>query len=145
MQTGYTCQCDPGFKLSALQTNCIGEQPCDRQVEYDTGNGEGKEGARRNAHANTRSPRRLCLSSSQSNRVSPPNLIKRRRGMKRANMKEICLFMLTSSLMLDNSVQTKQKNQPLVHSAGLRPIIAKRLYSRAAPKISAWKVYSLCW
>lgn len=25
VQTGYTCQCEPGFKLSALQTNCIGE------------------------------------------------------------------------------------------------------------------------
>ncbi|KAG7237259.1 hypothetical protein INR49_032592 [Caranx melampygus] len=23
VQTGYTCHCDPGFKLSALQTNCI--------------------------------------------------------------------------------------------------------------------------
>lgn len=26
VQTGYTCRCDPGFKLSALQTNCIGEK-----------------------------------------------------------------------------------------------------------------------
>ena len=25
VQTGYTCSCDPGYKLSALQTNCIGE------------------------------------------------------------------------------------------------------------------------
>lgn len=25
VQTGYTCQCEPGFKLSALQTNCIGK------------------------------------------------------------------------------------------------------------------------
>lgn len=25
VQTGYTCRCDPGFKLSALQTNCIGK------------------------------------------------------------------------------------------------------------------------
>uniref|UniRef100_A0A8C7Y8W6 Latent transforming growth factor beta binding protein 2 n=1 Tax=Oryzias sinensis TaxID=183150 RepID=A0A8C7Y8W6_9TELE len=25
VQTGYTCLCDPGFKLSALRTNCIGK------------------------------------------------------------------------------------------------------------------------
>lgn len=25
VQTGYTCYCDPGYKLSALQTNCIGK------------------------------------------------------------------------------------------------------------------------
>uniref|UniRef100_A0A7N6BT80 Latent transforming growth factor beta binding protein 2 n=1 Tax=Anabas testudineus TaxID=64144 RepID=A0A7N6BT80_ANATE len=34
VQTGYTCQCEPGFKLSALQTNCIdvnecAEDPCE--------------------------------------------------------------------------------------------------------------------
>ncbi|XP_047466736.1 latent-transforming growth factor beta-binding protein 2-like [Mugil cephalus] len=29
VQTGYTCQCDPGFKLSALQTNCIDVNECD--------------------------------------------------------------------------------------------------------------------
>ncbi|KAM9355355.1 latent-transforming growth factor beta-binding protein 2-like [Pholidichthys leucotaenia] len=34
VQTGYTCDCEPGFKLSALQTNCIDinechEDPCE--------------------------------------------------------------------------------------------------------------------
>ncbi|XP_023273034.1 latent-transforming growth factor beta-binding protein 2 [Seriola lalandi dorsalis] len=29
VQTGYTCQCEPGFKLSALQTNCIDVNECD--------------------------------------------------------------------------------------------------------------------
>lgn len=29
VQTGYTCNCDPGFKLSALQTNCIDVNECD--------------------------------------------------------------------------------------------------------------------
>ncbi|XP_023807365.1 latent-transforming growth factor beta-binding protein 2 isoform X2 [Oryzias latipes] len=29
VQTGYTCLCDPGFKLSALQTNCIDVNECD--------------------------------------------------------------------------------------------------------------------
>uniref|UniRef100_H3DJ72 Latent-transforming growth factor beta-binding protein 1 n=1 Tax=Tetraodon nigroviridis TaxID=99883 RepID=H3DJ72_TETNG len=29
LQTGYTCQCEPGFKLSALQTNCIDVNECD--------------------------------------------------------------------------------------------------------------------
>uniref|UniRef100_A0A673BUW2 Latent-transforming growth factor beta-binding protein 2 n=1 Tax=Sphaeramia orbicularis TaxID=375764 RepID=A0A673BUW2_9TELE len=29
VQTGYTCDCDPGFKLSALQTNCIDINECD--------------------------------------------------------------------------------------------------------------------
>ncbi|KAM9709087.1 latent-transforming growth factor beta-binding protein 2-like [Menidia menidia] len=29
VQTGYTCDCDPGFKLSALQTNCIDVNECD--------------------------------------------------------------------------------------------------------------------
>ncbi|XP_067335910.1 latent-transforming growth factor beta-binding protein 2-like isoform X2 [Channa argus] len=28
VQTGYTCQCEPGFKLSALQTNCIDVNEC---------------------------------------------------------------------------------------------------------------------
>lgn len=31
VQTGYTCHCDLGFKLSALQTNCIGKQQWDKQ------------------------------------------------------------------------------------------------------------------
>ncbi|KAK7903864.1 hypothetical protein WMY93_016471 [Mugilogobius chulae] len=29
VQTGYTCDCNPGFKLSALQTNCIDMNECD--------------------------------------------------------------------------------------------------------------------
>ncbi|GLD62481.1 latent-transforming growth factor beta-binding protein 2 isoform X2 [Lates japonicus] len=29
VQTGYTCQCELGFKLSALQTNCIDVNECD--------------------------------------------------------------------------------------------------------------------
>ncbi|XP_072221124.1 latent-transforming growth factor beta-binding protein 2-like isoform X2 [Leuresthes tenuis] len=29
VQTGYTCNCEPGFKLSALQTNCIDVNECD--------------------------------------------------------------------------------------------------------------------
>ncbi|XP_036928242.1 latent-transforming growth factor beta-binding protein 2-like [Acanthopagrus latus] len=29
VQTGYTCHCDLGFKLSALQTNCIDVNECD--------------------------------------------------------------------------------------------------------------------
>ncbi|XP_077477213.1 latent-transforming growth factor beta-binding protein 2-like isoform X3 [Stigmatopora argus] len=29
VQTGYTCQCEPGFKLSALQTNCIDVNECE--------------------------------------------------------------------------------------------------------------------
>ncbi|XP_036069157.1 latent-transforming growth factor beta-binding protein 2-like isoform X1 [Oryzias melastigma] len=29
VQTGYTCLCEPGFKLSALQTNCIDVNECD--------------------------------------------------------------------------------------------------------------------
>ncbi|KAM6912387.1 latent-transforming growth factor beta-binding protein 2-like [Xenentodon cancila] len=29
VQTGYTCKCEPGFKLSALQTNCIDMNECD--------------------------------------------------------------------------------------------------------------------
>ncbi|XP_055012825.1 latent-transforming growth factor beta-binding protein 2 [Boleophthalmus pectinirostris] len=29
VQTGYTCDCNPGFKLSALQTNCIDVNECD--------------------------------------------------------------------------------------------------------------------
>ncbi|KAL7380810.1 hypothetical protein ABVT39_024441 [Epinephelus coioides] len=29
VQTGYTCHCEPGFKLSALQTNCIDVNECD--------------------------------------------------------------------------------------------------------------------
>ncbi|XP_077414400.1 latent-transforming growth factor beta-binding protein 2-like isoform X2 [Vanacampus margaritifer] len=34
VQTGYTCHCEPGFKLNALQTNCIDvneceDEPCD--------------------------------------------------------------------------------------------------------------------
>ncbi|XP_068194619.1 latent-transforming growth factor beta-binding protein 2-like isoform X2 [Antennarius striatus] len=28
VQTGYTCHCEPGFKLSALQTNCIDVDEC---------------------------------------------------------------------------------------------------------------------
>ncbi|CAL8300072.1 unnamed protein product, partial [Boreogadus saida] len=28
VQTGYTCSCDPGYKLSALQTNCIDVNEC---------------------------------------------------------------------------------------------------------------------
>lgn len=39
VQTGYTCQCEPGFKLSALQTNCIGEQQLDRDREGKEGDG----------------------------------------------------------------------------------------------------------
>ncbi|XP_037343428.2 latent-transforming growth factor beta-binding protein 2-like [Pungitius pungitius] len=29
VQTGYTCRCEPGFKLSTLQTNCIDVNECD--------------------------------------------------------------------------------------------------------------------
>ncbi|XP_074547850.1 latent-transforming growth factor beta-binding protein 2-like [Halichoeres trimaculatus] len=29
VQTGYTCNCEPGYKLSALQTNCIDVNECD--------------------------------------------------------------------------------------------------------------------
>uniref|UniRef100_A0AAZ3QCD6 Latent-transforming growth factor beta-binding protein 1 n=1 Tax=Oncorhynchus tshawytscha TaxID=74940 RepID=A0AAZ3QCD6_ONCTS len=29
VQTGYTCYCDPGYKLSALQTNCIDVNECE--------------------------------------------------------------------------------------------------------------------
>ncbi|XP_030574575.1 latent-transforming growth factor beta-binding protein 2 [Archocentrus centrarchus] len=29
VQTGYTCHCEPGFELSALQTNCIDVNECD--------------------------------------------------------------------------------------------------------------------
>ncbi|KAM8914977.1 latent-transforming growth factor beta-binding protein 2-like isoform 2-T2 [Spinachia spinachia] len=29
VQTGYTCRCEPGFKLSALQTTCIDVNECD--------------------------------------------------------------------------------------------------------------------
>uniref|UniRef100_A0A8C5E905 Latent transforming growth factor beta binding protein 2 n=2 Tax=Gouania willdenowi TaxID=441366 RepID=A0A8C5E905_GOUWI len=29
VQTGYTCQCETGFKLSALQTNCVDVNECD--------------------------------------------------------------------------------------------------------------------
>ncbi|XP_034713857.1 latent-transforming growth factor beta-binding protein 2-like isoform X3 [Etheostoma cragini] len=29
VQTGYTCHCEPGFKLNALQTNCIDVNECD--------------------------------------------------------------------------------------------------------------------
>ncbi|KAM3871347.1 latent-transforming growth factor beta-binding protein 2-like [Diretmus argenteus] len=29
VQTGYTCYCDPGYKLSALQTNCIDVDECE--------------------------------------------------------------------------------------------------------------------
>ncbi|XP_053700845.1 latent-transforming growth factor beta-binding protein 2 isoform X1 [Synchiropus splendidus] len=29
VQTGYTCECEPGFKLSALQTNCIDINECE--------------------------------------------------------------------------------------------------------------------
>ncbi|XP_077945511.1 latent-transforming growth factor beta-binding protein 2 isoform X5 [Gasterosteus aculeatus] len=29
VQTGYTCRCEPGFKLGALQTNCIDVDECD--------------------------------------------------------------------------------------------------------------------
>ncbi|CAN9502211.1 unnamed protein product [Ophioblennius macclurei] len=31
VQTGYTCLCEPGFKLSALQTNCIDVNECDEE------------------------------------------------------------------------------------------------------------------
>lgn len=30
VQTGYTCDCNPGFKLSALQTNCIDIDECEK-------------------------------------------------------------------------------------------------------------------
>ncbi|KAG7282454.1 hypothetical protein CRUP_018171 [Coryphaenoides rupestris] len=30
VQTGYTCSCDPGYKLSALQTNCIDVNECEQ-------------------------------------------------------------------------------------------------------------------
>ncbi|KAG7510151.1 latent-transforming growth factor beta-binding protein 2 [Solea senegalensis] len=39
VQTGYTCQCEPGFKLSALQTNCIDVDECD---EDDPCEGRGR-------------------------------------------------------------------------------------------------------
>ncbi|XP_051252128.1 latent-transforming growth factor beta-binding protein 2 isoform X3 [Dicentrarchus labrax] len=29
VQTGYTCHCEPGFRLNALQTNCIDVNECD--------------------------------------------------------------------------------------------------------------------
>uniref|UniRef100_A0A8C9XR98 Latent-transforming growth factor beta-binding protein 1 n=1 Tax=Sander lucioperca TaxID=283035 RepID=A0A8C9XR98_SANLU len=32
VQTGYTCHCEPGFKLSALQTNCIDVNECLNQT-----------------------------------------------------------------------------------------------------------------
>ncbi|XP_069008172.1 latent-transforming growth factor beta-binding protein 2-like isoform X2 [Embiotoca jacksoni] len=32
VQTGYTCHCEPGFKLSALQTNCIDVNECDEDA-----------------------------------------------------------------------------------------------------------------
>ncbi|KAA8582268.1 hypothetical protein FQN60_009008 [Etheostoma spectabile] len=31
VQTGYTCHCEPGFKLNALQTNCIDVNECDQE------------------------------------------------------------------------------------------------------------------
>ncbi|KAK5857298.1 hypothetical protein PBY51_010553 [Eleginops maclovinus] len=31
VQTGYTCRCESGFKLSALQTNCIDVNECDEE------------------------------------------------------------------------------------------------------------------
>ncbi|XP_061553324.1 latent-transforming growth factor beta-binding protein 1-like isoform X1 [Phycodurus eques] len=31
VQTGYSCQCEPGFKLSALQTNCIDVNECENE------------------------------------------------------------------------------------------------------------------
>lgn len=42
VQTGYTCRCDPGFKLSALQTNCIGEIPAALVVIKASGSPERK-------------------------------------------------------------------------------------------------------
>ncbi|CAL8272426.1 unnamed protein product [Merluccius merluccius] len=30
VQTGYTCSCEPGYKLSALQTNCIDVNECEQ-------------------------------------------------------------------------------------------------------------------
>uniref|UniRef100_A0A8C7Q280 Latent transforming growth factor beta binding protein 2 n=1 Tax=Oncorhynchus mykiss TaxID=8022 RepID=A0A8C7Q280_ONCMY len=38
VQTGYTCYCDPGYKLSALQTNCIDVNEC----EEDPCGGKGR-------------------------------------------------------------------------------------------------------
>lgn len=38
VQTGYTCDCNPGFKLSALQTNCIDINEC----EEDACEGKGR-------------------------------------------------------------------------------------------------------
>nr|XP_015825102.2 latent-transforming growth factor beta-binding protein 1 isoform X1 [Nothobranchius furzeri] len=38
VQTGYTCNCEPGFKLNALQTNCIDVNEC----ELDPCEGKGR-------------------------------------------------------------------------------------------------------
>lgn len=98
VQTGYTCQCEPGFKLSALQTNCIGE--CQRgYVSF----------------------------------VHPRSKMSM---LKHHKMKKIRLFMLTCSVMLDNSTVAIQKAATLqcsltswwrpwlcIASAGLQPTL----------------------
>ncbi|XP_076017741.1 latent-transforming growth factor beta-binding protein 2-like isoform X2 [Genypterus blacodes] len=32
LQTGYTCRCDPGFQLSALQTSCVDVNECEEDL-----------------------------------------------------------------------------------------------------------------
>ncbi len=80
--------------------------------------------------------------------------------MERAKMKGIRLFMLTCSVMPDNSVQAIQRAATVLWSltslwrpwprlcsasAGLRPITVECLSSRGAPKSALGKWSSLCW
>lgn len=72
VQTGYTCQCEPGFKLSALQTNCIGKQQWEGERENKTvvtvGRLKGRSGTQIHTRWHQR-PQWLCLSSSQGKHV----------------------------------------------------------------------------
>ncbi|CAB1330915.1 unnamed protein product, partial [Coregonus sp. 'balchen'] len=45
VQTGYTCYCDPGYKLSALQTNCIDINECDMANKCQDGDCVNTEGS----------------------------------------------------------------------------------------------------
>ena len=151
VQTGYTCKCEPGFKLSALQTNSIGKQHkgSARQTEQVRGN----SGVLKEKQGHTKALQRaqwLCLSSEQCRQVLNTNHYAAQKPweIKWAKMKGIRLFMLTCSVMPDNSVQAIQRAakslwslysqrpwlQPRLHSVGFSPVVWECLYCRWASK-----------
>lgn len=94
-------------------------------------------------------PQRFCLSSSQCKRVFNTKHYTAQKPweIKWARMKRIRLFMLTCSLMPDNSERGVQRAatvpwsltshwrpwlKPLLHPTGLRPMAEECLYSRGA-------------